>query len=74
MKGTRTEIEFLRATIYLHEVEPRTQTSSALNRFSTEPDVAHRMLWNVESVLSALPPYADLLSYSAANAAAQLKS
>jgi hypothetical protein len=32
-----TEIEFLGATIYLHELEPRIQATSALNRFSTEP-------------------------------------
>ena len=45
-----TEIEFLRATIYHHEVEPRIQAISALNRFSTEPGAAHRMLWNVQLI------------------------
>ena len=38
MRDQETEIEFLGATIYLHEVEPRIQAISALNRFSTEPD------------------------------------
>jgi DNA polymerase-3 subunit epsilon len=28
------EIEFLRTTIYLRDVEPRTQAMSAINRFS----------------------------------------
>ena len=50
-----TEIEFLRATIYLHEVEPRIQAISGLNRFSTEPDVAHRMLWNKAVGLIRIP-------------------
>jgi hypothetical protein len=46
MRDQDAEIELLGATIYLHKVEPRIQAISDLNRFSTEPDIAHRMLWN----------------------------
>ena len=46
-----TEIEFLRATIYLHEVEPRIQAISALNRFSNQAGVADRMLLNIQDAI-----------------------
>jgi hypothetical protein len=37
MKAPGDQNQFFGATIYLHEVEPRIQAISALNRFSTEP-------------------------------------